>query len=127
LPTGTTAVTQTAGNNTTALATTAFVTENNNVKVWVNFNGSGTIAIRSSKNVSSITDIGVGTFTVNYTTAISADAAAASMVSDDGLTLRGMNLQGTSTNNTTTSYKLNAFTTSNAQVDPTMVSLIVFR
>lgn len=35
---------------------------------WVNFNGSGVVAIRDSVNVSSITDINVGNFTVNLTT-----------------------------------------------------------
>ena len=34
---------------------------------WVNFNGTGTVAIRDSENVSSITDIGVGIFTANFT------------------------------------------------------------
>jgi hypothetical protein len=34
---------------------------------WVNFNGTGTVAIRSSGNVSSITDNGVGDYTVNFT------------------------------------------------------------
>ena len=40
-------------------------------RAWVNFNGTGTIAIRASGNVSSITDGGVGLYTVNMTTAIS--------------------------------------------------------
>jgi hypothetical protein len=39
-------------------------------KAWVNFNGVGTVAIRSSFNVSSITDNGTGLFTVNFTTAM---------------------------------------------------------
>lgn len=38
-------------------------------KAWVNFNGQGTIAIRASFNVTSITDGGVGFYTVNFTTA----------------------------------------------------------
>lgn len=42
-------------------------------KAWVNFNGSGVVAIRASGNVSSITDNGVGDYTVNFTTAL-ADA-----------------------------------------------------
>ncbi len=37
-------------------------------RAWVNFNGTGTIAIRGSGNVSSITDNGVGDYTVNFTT-----------------------------------------------------------
>ena len=42
-------------------------------RAWVNFNGTGTVAIRASGNVSSITDNGAGDYTVNFTTAI-ADA-----------------------------------------------------
>jgi hypothetical protein len=40
---------------------------------WVNFNGTGTVAIRAQFNVSSITDNGVGNYTVNFATAL-ADA-----------------------------------------------------
>jgi hypothetical protein len=39
-------------------------------RAWVNFNGTGTIAIRGSGNVTSITDNGVGDYTVNFTTAM---------------------------------------------------------
>ena len=39
-------------------------------RAWVNFNGTGTVAIRASGNVSSITDNGVGNYTVNFTTAM---------------------------------------------------------
>jgi hypothetical protein len=39
-------------------------------KAWVNFNGTGTPAIRGSFNVSSITDLGTGQYTVNFTTAM---------------------------------------------------------
>jgi hypothetical protein len=39
-------------------------------KAWVNFNGTGTVAIRGSYNVSSITDRGTGQYTVNFTTAM---------------------------------------------------------
>jgi len=42
-------------------------------RAWVNFDGTGTPAIRNSGNVSSITDNGTGTYTVNFTTAM-ADA-----------------------------------------------------
>lgn len=37
-------------------------------RAWVNFNGTGTLAIRSSGNVTSVTDNGTGKFTVNFTT-----------------------------------------------------------
>jgi hypothetical protein len=42
-------------------------------KACVNFNGTGTVAIRASYNVSSITDNGTGDYTVNFTNAF-ADA-----------------------------------------------------
>ncbi len=39
-------------------------------KAWVNFNGSGTVAIRDSYNVGSITDNGTGIYVVNFSTAM---------------------------------------------------------
>jgi hypothetical protein len=39
-------------------------------RAWVNFNGTGTVAIRASGNVSSITDNGTGQYTINFTTAM---------------------------------------------------------
>ena len=49
-------------------------------KAWVNFDGTGTPAIRRGFNVSSITDNGTGDYTVNFTTAM-ADANYAVNVS----------------------------------------------
>ena len=40
-------------------------------KVWLNFNGTGTIAVRDSNNVASLSDGGSGTYTVNTTNALS--------------------------------------------------------
>lgn len=39
-------------------------------RAWVNFNGTGTVAIRGSANVSSITDNGTGNYGINFTTAM---------------------------------------------------------
>jgi hypothetical protein len=39
-------------------------------RAWVNFNGTGTVAIRASFNVSSITDNGTGDYTINFTNAM---------------------------------------------------------
>lgn len=41
--------------------------ENYKCRAWVNFNGTGTVAIRASGNVASIADNGVGDYTVNFT------------------------------------------------------------
>jgi hypothetical protein len=43
---------------------------NGSAKAWVNFNGTGTVAIRGSYNVTSITDNGTGLYTVNFTNAM---------------------------------------------------------
>ena len=77
------APTAAAATNTTQLATTAYTrTAIPNVlnatgsapiyacRAWVNFNGTETVAIRASGNVSSITDNGTGNYTVNFTTAM---------------------------------------------------------
>ena len=76
-------------------------------RAWVNFNGTGTVAIRASGNVTSITDNGTGDYTVNFTTAMpDANYAAvgmASAASDGGLdTLRGISLWGPTSITTST-------------------------
>lgn len=43
---------------------------NGTCRAWVNFNGTGTPAIRASYNVASITDNGVGDFRINFTNAL---------------------------------------------------------
>jgi hypothetical protein len=55
-----------AGTQSVPVATVA----QGSAKAWVNFNGTGTVAIRASFNVTSITDGGTGTYTVNFTTAM---------------------------------------------------------
>ena len=46
-------------------------------KAWVNFNGTGTVAIRDSHNVSSVTDGGVGDYAVNFTNSMANASYAA--------------------------------------------------
>lgn len=57
-------------------------------KAWVNFNGTGVVAIRAGFNVSSITDNGVGDYTVNFTTAMP-DANYAPIGSSIGVNASG--------------------------------------
>jgi len=54
-------------------------------RAWVNFNGTGTVAIRDSGNVSSITDLGTADHQVNFATAMP-DANYAATVSHVGNT-----------------------------------------
>ncbi len=53
-------------------------------KAWVNFNGTGTVAIRASFNVSSITDNGAGNYTVNFTNAMADANYATQYMNDNG-------------------------------------------
>ena len=51
-------------------------------KAWVNFNGTGTPAIRQSGNISSITDNSTGTFTANFTSSLTDADFAVSNIGD---------------------------------------------
>jgi hypothetical protein len=55
---------------------------NGSAKAWVNFNGTGTVAIRGQYNVSSITDLGAGTYTVNFTNSLADSNYAVTGISD---------------------------------------------
>jgi len=53
------------------------------ILAWVNFNGTGTVAIRDHYNVSSITDVATGHYTVNFTNNLPTNYAT--IVTSDGL------------------------------------------
>jgi hypothetical protein len=95
-------------------------------RAWVNFNGTGTVAIRGSGNVSSITDNGTGDYTVNFTTAMS----------DANYAVTGMCGQGanamiihrpTGTALTTSAARVTGASTANALTDMTEVHIAIFR
>jgi hypothetical protein len=78
-------------------------------RAWVNFNGTGTVAIRASGNVTSITDNGTGAYTVNFTTAMpDVNYAASLAVVPDVLFSSG--------NAATRSFFVNTVATTNIQV-----------
>lgn len=58
-------------------------------KAWVNFNGTSTVAIRASGNVSSITDNGTGNYTVNFTVAMTDANFCAQITGGDSSTGAG--------------------------------------
>jgi hypothetical protein len=63
-----TLVAQTISNGTVSTSSANVI--QGSAKAWVNFNGTGTVAIRASYNVSSITDNGTGDYTINFTNAL---------------------------------------------------------
>lgn len=62
-----TTLTDTSGGNSSSTADIF----SGRAKAWVNFNGSGTVAIRANFNVNSITDNAAGDYTVNFINAMS--------------------------------------------------------
>ena len=95
-------------------------------RAWVNFNGTGTVAIRASFNVSSITDNGTGDYTVNFSTAMT-DANYAWAVSA-GRTANSVNLSAMSQASPTTSAL--RFQTTDAAfnlIDMTFATAVIFR
>ena len=96
-------------------------------RAWVNFNGTGTVAIRASGNVSSITDNGTGDYTVNFTTAMP-DVNYCGLC--NGGTLSDEIVQWTAgiANLTTTSFRIDIENISDAgQRDSDAVYAAIFR
>jgi len=67
---GTSTVNGTLNLGSSPLATPTGSAPSYTCRAWVNFNGTGTVAIRASGNVSSITDRATGKYTVNFSTAL---------------------------------------------------------
>jgi hypothetical protein len=98
-------------------------------RAWVNFNGTGTVAIRASGNVSSITDNGTGDYTVNFTTAMpDADYAVSALTSDSGVPNRAIALK-TTTTPTTSLVRVQASSTSapDSGADGAYISVSILR
>jgi hypothetical protein len=103
-------------------------------RAWVNFNGTGTVAIRASGNVTSITDNGTGDYTVNFTTAMP-DANYSPNVNmninwGSGVPYGVLLFTKLSANSapTTASFSFTTWTSSGgAQIDPPYVLASVFR
>ena len=95
-------------------------------KAFVNFNGTGTVAIRAQFNVSSITDNGTGDYTVNFATAF-ADANYSALVTGSktsGSIRTGMVSESTAP----TSSALRIHTADNTDVkDSSYVNVAIFR
>lgn len=103
-------------------------------RAWVNFNGTGTVAIRASGNVTSITDNGTGDYTVNFTNAMP-DGNYAYTLGTTTPDLSGCNVnilaRGTTssiTTKTTTALRINTGpTTFNAYYDMFDINVVIHR
>lgn len=126
LAAGLVAPSATTATTATALTTASGSAPSYSARAWVNFDGTGTVAIRASGNVSSITDNGAGDYTANFTTAM--PDANYSAVTSCGLTQSfsqtGAFISGGSTASGT---RIVLLTTSGVFVDENIVTIAIFR
>jgi hypothetical protein len=101
-------------------------------RAWVNFNGTGTVAIRGSGNVSSITDNGTGDYTVNFTTAMTdANYAPTFMIRTSATARFETAVIRGDVDPTTASLRfvtgMSTYGVDNYQMDTSIVSVSIFR
>jgi hypothetical protein len=98
-------------------------------RAWVNFNGTGTVAIRGSGNVTSITDNGAGDYTVNFTTALTDANYCVQTTSGNGGSGNALDANNyyNNTNTTSACRVITYITGSGALTDANMVSVAIFR
>ena len=124
-----TLVAQTISNGTVSTSSANVI--QGSAKAWVNFNGTGTPAIRASYNVSSITRNGTGLYTVNFNNAMTDANYAVVMYNNadpNGVGQTSFNnsyLGGAGARNTT-SVGLASFNPS-AYADSTLFDVVIFR
>ena len=96
-------------------------------KAWVNFNGTGTVAIRDDFNVSSITDEGTGDYTVNFTNALDdANYSITGTTSNDATANSFVSIEGTTGTATTSSIRVIVSNDAGAAADRATVSVQIF-
>ena len=97
------------------------------VRAWVNFNGTGTVAIRDDGNVSSITDNGTGDYTVNFSNAMPDVNYSVCFGSNGGVILNGFG--SFASDHLTTSHRFTCMgrQDSYTQGDPVAACLVYVR
>ena len=98
-------------------------------RAWVNFNGTGTVAIRDSGNVSSVVDTATGQYTINFATAMpDADYAMSGSAGNiTGVTSTGRSQHRNGTWTASTAYIRNVLTNTQAPYDDSYIGLIFIR
>jgi hypothetical protein len=99
-------------------------------RAWVNFNGTGTVAIRASGNVSSITDNGTGDYTVNFTTAMPDANYSVNYNTDPNLSVLTNDVRAVNISNiATSSFRLHTFDAPSAATreDQEYIACSIFR
>ena len=104
-------------------------TENYKCRAWVNFNGTGTVAIRESGNVSSITDRGTGEYTANLSSALpDANASVSGVPAGNNTLSSGRSSILTAVANSTTAMYISIYSAGASSLkDEEYVSVAIFR
>ena len=110
------------GTSTAGSLDTSYVV-NGSAKVWVNFNGTGTIATRESFNVDSLTDNGTADYRVTFTASLSTSDFGATASNGEGST-HGSRIM-TINEQASSSQTIMSYTTSGSSDDTTIVCLDV--
>ena len=93
-------------------------------RAWVNFNGTGTVAIRASGNVSSITDNGRGDYTINFTTTMTdANYSSPSSTTYDGSAWHNLFLHS----KTTSALRVCSTVFGGGTTDEDIIDIAIFR
>jgi hypothetical protein len=97
-------------------------------RAWVKFNGTGTVTINGSGNVSSITDNGTGNYTINFTTAMPDDTYSVAGWACDNNSGGNQTIVSAFANHTysASACQIYCYETS-ATIDPTRVCATFFR
>lgn len=115
----------TTGFNNVVQFTDGAGTENGQLaRAWVNFNGTGTVAIRASFNVNTITDESTGRYTVNYSNAMS--DTNYSIIGGSSQYFNSCGFDDNITHTTTTT-RIRSFNTSSSYTDYNYMFCAVFR
>lgn len=101
-------------------------TENYKCRAWVNFNGTGTVAIRAAGNVSSITDISTGVYRVNFTMPLP-DANYAAALSAGGAVSAITSFPSETVARTVNDFTMGTGNTVFASLDSPVISAMFFR
>jgi hypothetical protein len=97
-------------------------------RAWVKFNGTSTVTINGSGNVSSITDNGTGNYTINFTTAMPDDNYSVAGWACDNNSAGNVTIVSAFANHTysASACQIYCYETS-ATIDPTRVCATFFR
>ena len=94
-------------------------------RAWCNFNGTGTVAIRASGNVSSITDGGVGIYSLNLTTSMP-DANYSTIITAGSNSANSFE-SNVNPSSTTSTVNINTHDYGNSYSDNSFICVAVFR